>query len=123
MGISRLGKRRPCDLVAEIQRGPTISQHAPVRTQGVRNGGRVLSVRFRIPVAVLLSESDTDRVTALAEFLVMTFGPLLLWGGCGAVAGAAIGYLVIGGCSSTVIAAGVGLILGAAIDLSRGPDE
>jgi hypothetical protein len=122
VGISRLGTRRPFDLVAEIQRGPTISQHAPMRTQGVHRG-RVLSVRFRIPVAVLLSESDTDRVTALAEFLVMTFGPLLLWGGCGAVAGAAIGYLVIGGCSSTVIAAGVGLILGAAIDLSRGPDE
>jgi tetrahydromethanopterin S-methyltransferase subunit C len=74
-------------------------------------------------VAVLLPGADTGRVTALAEFLVITFGPLLLWGGCGAVAGAAIGYLVIGGWSSTIIAAAIGLILGAVIDLSRRPAE
>jgi ABC-type Co2+ transport system permease subunit len=62
-------------------------------------------------------------VTALAEFLVMTFGPLVVWGGCGAVAGAAIGYLVIGGWSATIIAAAIGLTLGAAIDLGRAPDK
>jgi hypothetical protein len=62
-------------------------------------------------------------MTVLAEFLVTTLGPLLLWGGFAAVTGAAIGYVFIGGWSATIIAAAIGLVVGGVVDLIRQPEE
>jgi hypothetical protein len=62
-------------------------------------------------------------MTVLAEFLVTTFGPLLPWGGFAAVAGAASGYVVIGGWSATISAAAIGLAIGGVVDLLRQPEH